>query len=86
MMDLEFTGPVQAHNSVVAVPAYLLTDVGGAIASIFPPNNAQARYVQKLREALPNVEVVEYELQPDGRSHAIAGLAKPPAQQPTTSA
>jgi hypothetical protein len=41
MMDLEFTGPVQAHNSVVAVPAYLLTDVGGAIASIFPPNNAQ---------------------------------------------
>jgi hypothetical protein len=82
MAGPDFAGPVQLHKAVAAVPVYLLTEVGEAISSIFPPNDAPERYVKRLREALPDVEVVEFEQQSDGRFHAVAGPANEPTQQP----
>jgi uncharacterized protein DUF2806 len=70
----DFTGPVQMNNAVAAIPAYLLTEVGQTISSIFPLNDAHVRYVQMLREALPNVELIEYELQPGGQCRSIATI------------
>lgn len=67
----DFAGPIHIHKTSAAIPAYLLTQVGEAISSIFPPNDAAQRYVDKLREALPNVELTEYELQADGSFHSI---------------
>lgn len=79
--DMTEPAPIQAHKSSVAVPVYVLTEVGEAISSIFSPNDAPARYVQKLRESLPNIEVVEYYQQPDGRSIPIAKLTNQPTQE-----
>lgn len=77
----DYLGPIQGHNLGAAVPAYLMTEVGEAISSIFPPNDACARYIEKLTEALPNVEVVEYEEQPNGQFASIANHGTLPAQK-----
>lgn len=44
----------------VAVPGYRFTDAAKAISSIFPPNDAAARFVQMLKNALPGYEVIEH--------------------------
>lgn len=68
---MDFTGPIQRNEEKPAVPAYLMTEVGGAISTIFPPNDAGAMYVSKLRDALPSVEVIEYQADADGRYHSL---------------
>lgn len=72
MPSPDFTGPVQSHKSTAAAPAYLLTEVGGAISAICPANDAAERYARKLREAFPNVEVLEFEQQPNGAYRSVA--------------
>lgn len=80
----DFAGAIQPHKSGAAAPAYLLTEVGQAITTIFSQNDAPQRYIEKLREAMPGIEVVEYEQQPDGSFHAVAG-ARTGADNPLTS-
>ena len=67
----DFTGPVQLNGELAAMPAYLMTEVGGAIATIFPATDAAERYVKELRKALPDVEIVEYQADVYGRYHAL---------------
>ena len=64
---LGLTGPIQLNEDEPAVPCYLLTEVGGAISTIFPTNDAVALFVEKLRQALPDVEVIEYQADDEGR-------------------
>jgi hypothetical protein len=68
----DFTGPVQLNGELAAMPAYLMTEVGGAISTIFSVNDAPERYVNELRKALPDVEIVEYQADAHGHHHALS--------------
>lgn len=57
---------VEPSKSKPAIPCYLLTDVGASIARIFPANNAFAAYIAKLKEAHPDIGIVECVPNPDG--------------------
>jgi hypothetical protein len=67
----DFAGPVQMNNDLAAIPSYLLSDVGTAISTIFPANDAALLYVKQLRKALPGVTVTEYEADETGMYRAL---------------
>jgi hypothetical protein len=54
--------PITLNEECPAVPVYLMTDSGVAIASIFPQHTHEAfsRYVTMLRSTLPEIEIIEY--------------------------
>jgi hypothetical protein len=60
------TAPLMDHSGTPAIPCYLLTDAGAAIAEIFSRADAFARYIAKLREALPVVALIEYSVLANG--------------------
>jgi hypothetical protein len=62
----DYTSPLQLNDKKMATPVYLLTDVGTAIARIFPANDAMSAYITKLKEALPDTQVTEYVAMPGG--------------------
>jgi hypothetical protein len=60
-----------------AIPVYLMTDSGLAIASIFPQHTRETflNYVAKLRAELPGIEVIEYaKSSSDGQFAPISGM------------
>jgi Protein of unknown function (DUF2806) len=74
-------GPI-TQDQVPAMPVYLLTDSGQAIATIFTIAEPSpfSQYVAKLRSALPDAEITEYVKLGDGR-YIVAKIWPPYATQ-----
>jgi hypothetical protein len=62
-----------------AIPIYLMTDAGAAIATIFSSatSSAFSQYVAKLKLALPNVEIREYIRASNGNFEPVNGSNGP---------
>jgi len=65
-------GPLTAsEKDGFAMPIYLLTDAGAAIAKIFPKNDAFSRYVEALKTRYPEIKFARYRRHPGNRYEPV---------------